>query len=187
MIRVNLLSQERAAASASRYDLVQLVPIVCGLVLLLTAAGIGWWYWSLDGEAARLDQEIAEAQREQDRLQSILVQVTRFETRKSALEQRVSLIEELRRDQSGPVHMLDELSRSLPDRLWLTELNEEESDLTIQGQASSLTALSDFVANLEASPYFRRPVEILNSQVEPQVEGDLIRFTVKAGFQLPGA
>lgn len=187
MIRVNLLNQERVPVAASGFGSNQLVPLVCGLVLLLTAAGIGWWYRALEGEATRLDQEIAVAQREQDRLQSLLVQVTRFEARKAALEQRVSLIEELRRDQSGPVHLLDELSLSLPDRLWLTELKQEDRELTIQGRASSLTALSDFVANLEASPFFRRPVEILNSQVEPQAQGDLIRFTVKAGFQTPGA
>ncbi len=186
MIHVNLIGQEQAATTQRRFEVVQLVPVACGLVLMLTAGLIGWWYWSLDAEAVRLDQEIAVSQREQERLQSLLAQVLRFETRKASLEQRVTLIEELRRDQTRSVHMLDELSRSVPDRLWLTELSEEQSELTIQGRASSLTALSDFVANLEQSPFFRRPVEILNSQVEPQAQGDLIRFAVKAGYQSPG-
>lgn len=186
MIRVNLMAADQQTAAPRQFDFSRLIPIACSLVLVMAAGLMGAWYWWLDGEATRLDQEITVAQREQERLQSVLVQVTRFEGRKVALEQRVALIEDLRRGQRGPVHMLDELSRSVPDRLWLTELTQEQNDLTIQGRASSLTALSDFVGNLEGSDYFRRPVEILNSQVEPQAQGDLIRFTVKAGFAPPG-
>ncbi len=186
MIRINLLAPDSRQVATRQFDFGRLVPIACGLVLVAAAGLMGSWYYWLEGEATRLDEEITVAEREQERLQSVLVQVTRFEGRKVALEQRVALIEELRRGQSGPVHMLDELSRSVPDRLWLTELTQEQNDLTIQGRASSLTALSDFVGNLEQSDYFRRPVEILNSQVEPQAQGDLIRFTVKAGFALPG-
>ena len=36
---------------------------------------------------------------------------------------------------------------------------------------TSLTALSDFVANLEGSTWFKKPVEIVDSQVEPDAEG----------------
>ncbi len=63
------------------------------------------------------------------------------------------------------MHVLDEISRSLPDRLWLTELKQVGSDFTIMGFAASLPSLSDFVANLEATKWFKRPVEILDSQV----------------------
>jgi Tfp pilus assembly protein PilN len=110
------------------------------------------------------------------------------------LQQRVALIEELRKGQSGPVHLLDEVSRALPERLWLTQLQQVEGDLRIEGRATSLTALSDFVGNLESSGYFARPVEILDSQVEAQPAqvqaaggpGDVVKFTVKAQFVMPG-
>jgi Tfp pilus assembly protein PilN len=88
------------------------------------------------------------------------------------------------------VHLLDELSRALPDRLWLTQLKTQNGDIRVDGRTTSLTALSDFVGNLEASGYFVRPVEILDSQVEAQrdqaVAGDVVRFSVKAQFALPG-
>jgi len=187
MIRINLLAPDRRKGPKASFDVARLIPFACSLVLVVAIAAMGGWYWWLEGEAVRLDEEIAVSQREQERLQSVLVQVARFESRKVALEQRVALIEQLRHGQTGPVHMLDELSRSLPDRLWLTELKQEQAELTIQGRASSLTALSDFVGNLELSSYFRRPVEILNSQVEPLAQGDLIRFTVKAEFAPPGS
>ena len=88
-----------------------------------------------------------------------------FEARRERLQQRVSLIEELRRGQTAPVHMLDQVSRSLPDMMWLTKMTQTGYDVTIEGNCLSLTSLSDFVANLESSRYFARPVEIVTSEV----------------------
>ena len=41
----------------------------------------------------------------------------------------------------------------------------------MDGRTTSLTALSDFVANLEASGWFKKPVEILDSQVDQTAQG----------------
>ena len=101
--------------------------------------------------------------------------------------QRVTLIEQLRRGQTGPVHILDEISRALPDRLWLVSLTQRGADLTMAGQTTSLTGVSDFVANLEASKWFKRPVEIVDSTLEPTPNGDLVRFTVRATTDNPDA
>ena len=64
---------------------------------------------------------------------SLLTQVQQFEARRAQLQQRVSLIEQLRKGQSGPVHMLDQISKSLPDLLWLTDMTQTSSDLTMKG------------------------------------------------------
>ena len=114
--------------------------------------------------------------------------MAQFEQQRAQLQQRVSLIEQLRKGQSGPVHMLDQLSRALPETMWLTDLKQAGDDVTIDGRCTSLTALSDFVANLENSNYFARPVEIVDSQVEAATQErptDLIKFTVKAKFVQP--
>jgi type IV pilus assembly protein PilN len=99
----------------------------------------------------------------------------------------VSLIEQLRKGQTGPVHMLDQISRSLPQMLWLTELKQTGSEVVIDGRCTTLTGLSDFVANLESSGYFKKSIEIVSSQTEPmpQPPGELIKFSIKAIFQPP--
>ncbi len=104
----------------------------------------------------------------------------------------MSLIEQLRRDQTGPVHMLDQISRALPPMLWLTDLKQgaNPDEVLIEGRCTTLTGLSDFVANLEQSGYFRKSVEIVSSQSEtpqPTQRGELIRFGIKAIFQRPGS
>jgi type IV pilus assembly protein PilN len=192
MIRINLLAtdkskQPRKAASIG-FDIGQKVTLVCSLILLATALGVGWWWWMLDRESTRLTNDIAAAERETARLKTILAQVAQFEAQKQQLQQRVTLIEELRKGQAGPVHLIDQLSRAMPEMLWLTSLSQDGGEVTVDGRCTTLTALSDFVGNLEKSGYFRRPVEILDSQVESVTgsSSELIKFQLKATFALPG-
>jgi type IV pilus assembly protein PilN len=194
MIHINLLSPEREQPSrrqttSSFAASGQKVTVACTLILAAAGVGVAWWYWSLQQESSRLAEQLANAQQESQRLRTTIVEVQKFEEQRAQLQMRVTLIEQLRRGQNGPVHMLDEISRSLPDQLWLTQLDQKGGDLTVEGRCIALTSLSDFVGNLERSGWFKRPVEIIDSQMD-QVQGaetTLIRFTIKARFAPPGA
>jgi type IV pilus assembly protein PilN len=190
MIRVNLLAVERERSKKPRLVIpaAQRVTIGASVILLATVLGIGWWFWSLRQKSIAVDAELAKAEAETQQLRSVLGQVQKFETRKAQLQQRVTLIEQLRQGQSGPVHVLDKISRSLPERLWLTDMKQVGADFTISGFTTSMTALSDFVANLEGTRWFRRPVEILDSQVQNDAKtGELVKFSIKAAFSDPNA
>jgi type IV pilus assembly protein PilN len=91
-------------------------------------------------ESIRVDADTARANREASRLKSLLVEVTEFENRSKQLQDRVQLIESLRAGQSVPVQLLDHISRSLPDMLWLTE-KPEGGAVTIQGRSTTLIAV----------------------------------------------
>jgi type IV pilus assembly protein PilN len=191
MIRINLLAVERERTKKKSTLLTgQKVTIACSLVLVLALVTMGWRYLSLNSESKQLDADIANSQQEATRLHAIILQVQEFEQRKAQLQQRVVLIEQLRKSQTGPVHMLDQISRSLPPALWLTALRQDETAITIDGRCTSLTALSDFVANLEATGYFKKSVEILSSQLETPTTtataGDVVKFSVKGVFITPG-
>jgi type IV pilus assembly protein PilN len=191
MIRINLLptDRERVRRKPPSFQIAQKATLVGSLIVVATGLGILWWWWALDRQSMRLDADLAAAQRESARLRTLIQQVEDFEKRKQQLQQRVALIEELRKGQSAPVHLIDQVSRALPDTLWLTELKQEANgDLTIDGRCVTLTALSDFVSNLERSGYFKRPVEILDSKVTtaPPPGGELIEFSIKARFHVPG-
>jgi type IV pilus assembly protein PilN len=188
MIRINLLGTERKQTrKAPSFDLGQRLTAACSLILVAAVLGVGWWYWSLNNESARLDAEIVARQQEAARLQSLLVEVQRFEAQRTQLQQRVQLIEQLRSGQSIPVQLLDHVSRSLPDMLWLTDMAQDGGAVTIQGRSTTLIALSDFVGNLGNSALVKKPIQIVNSQVDSGRGGapgtpsiDLINFTVKA-------
>ena len=184
MIRINLLAVERARAKKKARVTIspaQRVTIGASLILVATVLGIGWWFMSLRQRSAEIDVEIAAAESETLKLRSVLAQVQKFESRRAQLTQRVTLIEQLRRGQAAPVHVLDEISKSLPDRLWLVELKQQGTDFTMAGFAASMPTVADFVANLEATQWFKRPVEILDSQETPDAKStDLVKFSVKA-------
>jgi type IV pilus assembly protein PilN len=185
MIRINLLGVERQKTRKASFTVsaAQRVTMACGLVLVGAAAGVGWWYWSLTAEEARVESELVAAHQEAARLQSVLAEVQQFEARRAQLQQRVSLIEQLRGGQSVPVRLLDHVSRSLPDMLWLTQLDQIGDTVTIEGRSTTLIALSDFVGTLGTGGVLQRPIDIVNSQVESaqgEAGVELIRFTVKA-------
>ena len=190
MIRINLLATERKAAKAATgFQAGQKLTVIGSLILVLAAAGIGWRYWALGQKEAQIERNIEAATREEQRLATILKEVQEFEARKARLEARVALIDELRKGQNAPVHMVDQISRSLPDMTWLTSMRQTGFDITLQGRCLTLTSLSDFVGNLEATRYFKRPVEIIESAV---IAGDgknpeLIGFTIRGTFQMAGA
>jgi type IV pilus assembly protein PilN len=191
VIRINLITRERPRAKAAGAGGIpgsQRVAAGAALVMLLTAGGIGWWFWSLRGQSQSVDQQIAQAEIATTNLRSVLVQVQEFEARKTQLQQRVTLIEQLRKGQAAPARVLDQISRSLPDRLWLSDLTQVGNDFTLGGYTTSMSALSDFVAGLEGTKWFRRPVEIIDSQVtaDPKT-GDLVKFAVKASYVDPSA
>jgi type IV pilus assembly protein PilN len=193
MIRINLLAAERDRAKKKGKVTLgtagQKLTIGCSIILILAGLFIGWRYWALTRESAQLDADISSSQQETTRLHSIIQQVQQFEQRKGQLQQRVMLIEQLRKGQTGPVHMLDQISRALPPMLWLVEVKQVlVSEVVIDGRSTTLTGLSDFVSNLEASGYFKRSIEIVNTSTEPSpVPGaELIKFSIRAIFQQPG-
>jgi len=193
MIRINLLGVERKQVRSSKgptFDVGQKLTVACSLILVASLLGVGYWYWTLTETSARVDREIVAANAEATRLRTLLTEVQQFEARRGQLTQRVQLIELLRGGQNVPVQLLDHVSRSLPDMLWLTSMVQNGPELTIQGRSTTLIALSDFVGNLGTNPLLIKPIEIVNSEVDaasgalqaragqPAVE--TIRFTVKA-------
>ena len=188
MIRINLLGVERQKTKkAAIFDVGKQITLACSLILVVAALGIGWWYWSLNQASTRVDQELVATEQERTRLQSLLAEVRDFEAQRGQLLQRVALIEQLRSGQSVPVQLLDHVSRSLPDMLWLTQMDQQGDSVTIEGQSTTLIALSDFVGNLGNGSLLQKPIELVNSQVENVGGGagqqggvDLIKFTVKA-------
>jgi type IV pilus assembly protein PilN len=191
VIRINLLTSDRKAARKQlAFDPSQQIAVVCGGIILLAGLTIGWRYWLVGQDARRVEDAITVAQKETQRLHAVIAQVQRFEQRKAQLQQRVTLIEQLRKDQIGPVHMLDQISLALPPSLWLSELKQTgtPNEVLLDGKSLSLTGLSDFVANLERSGYFRKSVEIVSSTTDTSggPQGEVIKFQIKAVFTGPG-
>ena len=188
MIRINLLGIDRQKkARVAAFDINRYITHCCVLVLALTAGAIGWWYWSLQQDSALADAELAAARQQLAQLQPITKQVQEFEQRRAQLRQRIEVIERLRDGQRTPVQLLDHVSRSLPDMLWLTTMTQRDADVTIEGRSTTLIGISDFIGNLASGDVLKKPIELVNSQVEPAPPqrgaappADVIKFSIRA-------
>ena len=187
MIRINLIApdkpaQKRKAASAApgAFQFYFLLMVCVGGALLISAMG----YISKKSEISRLDSEIAKAQERQRQLQAVKAQVDALEAKRKVFQMKVDLIERLRLEQSDPVHLLDEISKALPDFVWLKTLEQTGNQLKITGMSSGLIAVADFVSNLQRAGWF--PQVDMGTATESTVgSSPAIEFTVTAQFRNP--
>lgn len=76
------------------------------------------------------------------------------------------------------MRVLDEVSRALPDLVWLTDLALTGSDLTLKGMAFDETAVAAFMTNLDSSPFFRTEPDL--GQIVRR--NDDFQFTISCTF-----
>ncbi len=163
MIRINLLTEAKAAASRKKAPI---LPTGARLnnVLFFGAFGLGLAYVVIMGltllsRRSQLDEEIVKARLEADRLKSIIEEVKEYEDKKASLEAKIQLINALKTNQKGPVRLMDEISKALPDLVWLTLLDVSGNNtITMRGKTLSPNAVATYLENLKKSPFFAEPV-----------------------------
>ena len=162
MIRINLLTEARASAARKKSpflpsgarlnNLILLGGVVAGLLYIGIMALI------LTSRSKSLDEEIARAQEEVARLKSIIDEVKGYEDKKASLEAKIQLINNLKTNQKGPVRLMDEISRALPDLVWLSDLTVSGDQVSLKGRTLSPNAVATYLENLKKSPFFAEPV-----------------------------
>jgi type IV pilus assembly protein PilN len=181
MIKVNLLATSPGAAPAREWLPRDQRAALGGLAMLFaTAVGVGGYWYLQHRESAAIQTRVAAAQTELVRLKEASKLVDLTTARKNELAERLSLIERLRTSKRAPVTLLETVSRSVPEGLWLLEMKQAGPTVQIDGRATSITAITDFTERLQDSGYFQRPVEILTTSTEQIDEVTVVHFSVKA-------
>lgn len=188
MIRVNLTGAERATqkrkagggggapGAPGAVQAYLFLALFGGGAALLCAAL--WWYES--AKIRDLDSQIVLAEKRQKELQAIKVQVDALEAKRATFQKKVDLIERLKAEQTGPVHMLDEISKALPDFVWVTAMDQTGATVKFTGEATGLTSVADFIAALERSGWF--PNVDLSSSVD---NNNIITYVLTSTFLNP--
>jgi type IV pilus assembly protein PilN len=164
MIRINLLAGTQQAKERSvslpKFEGVGTLgqnALMAGVVIVAVLF-VGWRWYTLASEHKALAQETVKAEAERERLQAIIKKGEEYKAKKELLQRKIELITQLKRNQSGPVHLLDEVSKQLPDFLWLESMTEAGFSIQIRGKATTYNAVSNFYNNLTGSRYFQNVV-----------------------------
>jgi Tfp pilus assembly protein PilN len=110
--------------------------------------------------------------------------------RRQAVQKRINLVEQLDGNRFVWPHLLDEIGRAVPDLAWLTAIKRESPLPNVQvqllGTAASPLVVTQFVHNLERSPYLT-DVQIVSTQAQ-QVKGLTAQaFTLTVRYRSPPA
>lgn len=184
MIRINLLAEGRRPAAVRKSRSVSLgerdwthLSLVGAIVLgvLITLAS---WYL-LDRRRGEVREEVSIAQAEVERLRPILAEVEEFKAKQADLERKIQVITDLKNAQTGPVRVMDAVSRGLPELLWLDRMEVSSSTLRLSGRALNVNAVSNFIENLDKVSEFKEPrVQRVNES------GEVYQFTITVDYSL---
>jgi type IV pilus assembly protein PilN len=165
VIKINLLAEGKRPAAVRRTKPASLLEseniaawaLFAGFVLVGLLPTGAWW-WLKKAEIAGNQEEIATAQREVDELAAIIREVEEYKAKQVELQRKIDVINELRLNQSGPVQIMDAVSRALPELLWLDRLQMSANSIRVNGRAFNANAVASFIDNLDRVPEFREPI-----------------------------
>jgi len=189
MIKINLISEGKRPVTARRgvpkisiagtQDVGQWMALAGVFLGILVFAG---WYFIADRAVTKKQVEVAAAQREVDELALVIKEVDEYKGKKAELEHKIAVINQLKLNQRGPVQIMDQVSRAVPELLWLTQMDVTPSTITLRGEAFNTNAVANLIENLDHVPEFSEPV--LNETTQ---RGPVYDFVLTFAYQLAKA
>ena len=186
MILINLLPHREAARKRRRSAF---NASLVASVLIGTMIGGGVYFWFQSNISAQQDRN-QYLQSEVKKLEDQIKAIASIETEIIALKARQKAVEDLQADRNLPVHLLNELSKQLPDGVYLNNVKQEGQIVMIQGVAQSNERVSELLRNLAGNtPWLSKPelVEIVTGTLAltPRDQRRVANFNIKVNLVRP--
>jgi type IV pilus assembly protein PilN len=179
MIRINLLGSPKPkgkkgpAFNMPSFDLGNLGgPVLQVAVVLLIAGAVNSAYWyQLDREKKSIDVQARAAEQKNRTLADIKVKYLERQKQAESYKRRVDVIDELRKDQTGPVSLLSMIADTVngTEAVWLNSMQDQGPNVAIDGTALSSDAVANLISNLQKTGYFRN-IEIKESYQDETIK-----------------
>ncbi len=190
MIRINLLKpetkeiKEGPAPEGVPEFKPKKAPNIGNLIFLLLIIGLGAFYFFQKKAFDRENELLRIAQEEKSRLAYVTAALEELSAQKAALERKINLINSLIAQQDLAVRIMDDLSRNLPEWVWLTEVTYDTKGLQIKGKALSNNLIADYISSLEESPNLMN-VSIISSVQRRTRRDEYMEFGLNASIERP--
>jgi type IV pilus assembly protein PilN len=176
MVKINLLPIRTELRKKALVEHVVLLALCVVLVFILA------WFvqTAINQQKESLQREVATTKLEIKKLTAEAGEIEKFKAQKQELERKLDVIQSLNAKKTGPVEILDELSLIIPEKAWLTSLNNKGDDLVLEGLALDNTTIATFMKSLQASTHFDNVSLVLSQQ-----EGGKHKFSITCKIKLP--
>lgn len=173
MPRINLLPWREAERKRRQREF--LIAVAGAFVAAIVVVGLTMFVYDqrIDYQRdrnARLEAEISE-------LEKSIEEIDGLERQKARLIARMEIIERLQGSRPEIVHLFDELTRQLPEGVYLTSLEQTGSEVEITGVAQSSTRVSALMRRIDASEWLTDP-SVLRVETTEQGPGRQAEFVV---------
>jgi type IV pilus assembly protein PilN len=162
MIKINLLlaRKEKKKVGLRKEFVVLILSIVLLLAILIVVQ------WRLGKERGDILAQISDTKKEIAYYKSLTTEVNKAKEAQKTLQDKLNVINSLRKEKGGPAKVLDELSIDKPEKIHLESLKKEGSRLGIEGIALDDETIANFMTNLRKSKLFKNVDLIVSEQVE---------------------
>jgi type IV pilus assembly protein PilN len=152
MIKINLLPTKRKPPR--KITELQRHLIIAVIVMGGVFAAMAFYYLSLNAKIAAREKDKAAALAEVARQDNMLREVKNVEDERKKVTDKIGIIEQLKKNQQGPVRLLDEISKAIPATADITSMTEAGGNINLSGEAFSNEDVVKFVDKLKASAFF---------------------------------
>jgi Tfp pilus assembly protein PilN len=185
MIRVNLLPvEERPRPRQLPLPSLGTAITFGALFIVALAAGLSWTLQS--HQLVSLNERLAKAAQEEQRLVAQTQAIEQLETREAMLAERLQLVRQLESGRFDNIEWLNALNSVMPGRLWLEEAtrNQTGTQTTLEGIAEGYRPVAELMRAMEASGRFGT-VQLVRAERQSAATSLLIHFTVVASWRTP--
>jgi type IV pilus assembly protein PilN len=177
-IRVNLLPHRAEKRERQKKTFFFLTALS-----LLAGAALVFVVWSvLQGQIAGQRERNDFISAENRKLDLQIREIATLRQEIDALRSRQRAVEDLQADRNQPVYLMDELTRQVPEGIYLRSVKQDDKKVNVAGWAASNERVSEFLRNLQSnSKFLERPelVEIrVSGQQPPGVQRRLFDFSL---------
>ena len=128
-----------------------------GLALMLTASIIVLIHMNISRMIDHQTNRNNILQNEIKQLDVQLLKIQGLEDTKEKLLSRMEIIQSLQQKRPQIVHLFDEIVKTIPEGLHITEIKQTTSNITINGIAESNGRVSAYMRNIDASEWMTKP------------------------------
>lgn len=146
MMRINLLPSRQVKTRRGQQS--QQFLYLAAALLLATAIGNYGWYNSKQKTSQALSVRTANLTRQIEEKKSILKEVESINKRRAEVDKKLAVLNALRAAKSGPVRMMDALSRSTVEKVWISSFAQDTKGVTVSGSALTNEDVAEFMRGL---------------------------------------
>src|SRR5580698_10000015 len=153
MPRINLLPHREQKRKDRRREFAVGLAVAAFAAVITVVLGkvvYAGWTESQNAKNNLLKREIV-------KLDAQIADIQDLENRKQRLVARMEIIEKLQRKRPEIVHLFDELVKTVPEGIYLTQIKETGKKLEMRGVAQSSTRVSTFMRNIDSSSWMDNP------------------------------